>query len=175
MWASLGFLCLGQSFTGKTGKQEPSHSSLYLSSLFTTLTLLDLIFPFIISCPSLSLSPFSLKLSLTCFLPFISSTFLIFLLSFFSSYPSNIQSLFFAFSFWVLVFIFSHHEEDESCCCCDGLFSSFICCHVWRSKDHAQASESYAGLWWVIQGSSFSGFSSFSDFFVGFLLDLLFC
>jgi hypothetical protein len=30
----------------------------------------------------------------------------------------------------VLVFIFSHHEEDESCCCCDGLFSSFICCHV---------------------------------------------
>lgn len=83
MWASSGFLWLGQSFAEKTGKQEPSHSPLYLSSLVTTLAPLDLIFSFIISCPSLSLSPFSLKLSLTFYFFYLShlSPFIFLLLS----------------------------------------------------------------------------------------------
>ncbi|XP_057988046.1 uncharacterized protein LOC131171888 [Hevea brasiliensis] len=38
MWASLGFLCLGQSFTEKTGKREPSHLSLSCFSLCLSLT-----------------------------------------------------------------------------------------------------------------------------------------
>lgn len=62
MWASLGFLGLGQSCTEKTGKREPSHPplSLSLSPSFLPLSLSNLFFYFFYSClPIFLLSSFS--------------------------------------------------------------------------------------------------------------------